>query len=81
MSVLEQWDFKGMIEGLRAAADSPRDQVAITRYRLVEAADAIEELLACVEKAWEEGYYAARQDWINGRDEATPNPFIEGGDD
>lgn len=27
-------------------------------------------------EAWEDGYYAARQDWISGNDEATPNPFV-----
>lgn len=26
-------------------------------------------------EAWDEGYYAARQDWINGTKEATPNPY------
>lgn len=74
MSVLEQWDFKGMIEGLRAAADSPRDQVAITRQRLVEAADAIEELLACVEKAWAEGAEARAEAF----DFSPENPYRNG---
>lgn len=45
MNVYERWDFEGMIEGLRTAANSPKDQVAITRQRLIEAAFALEELL------------------------------------
>lgn len=49
MNVNDRWDFESMIEGLRNAANSPKDQVAITRQRLVEAADAIENLLAEVE--------------------------------
>ena len=43
---LATWDVDGMIEGLRSAADSPKDQVAITRQRLLEAAEAIETLTA-----------------------------------
>lgn len=36
------WNLDAMVEGLRIAADSPRDQVAITRQRLFEAAEVIE---------------------------------------
>lgn len=46
MTVHDRWDFESMIEGLRIAADSPKDQVAITRQRLIEAAYAIEGLLS-----------------------------------
>lgn len=42
MGGLTGWDLGGMIQGLRDAADSHKDQVAITRQRLVEAADALE---------------------------------------
>lgn len=48
-SALAEWDVAAMVAGLRAAADSPRDQVAITRQRLVEAADALEAASSCAE--------------------------------
>lgn len=52
---LAGWDIAGMVAGLRAAADSPRDQVAITRQRLVEAAEALEISRAALRAAWKEG--------------------------
>lgn len=27
-------------------------------------------------EAWEDGYYAAQQDWVNGAEKATENPFV-----
>ena len=42
LGALAAWDVTAMVAGLRDAADSPRDQVAIARQRLVEAADALE---------------------------------------
>lgn len=51
---LSAWDVEGILAGLRIAADSPRNEVAITRQRIVEAADALETAcaaLAVFEKA------------------------------
>ena len=43
--VAHGYDVQGVLDGLAAAADSPRDQVAITRQRLVEAHELISRLV------------------------------------